>query len=133
MIYPYETAVTNKQNGITYWHSCGDASPIICFVKQLKGLQLFDVSPWTDWETAAKQLRGTSIALEVRMHPTKDVLLTDEAAIRAKIARVREVFDGFRVTVRADGLGMVSSINKDLPKMLRWCSIADEMLRPANN
>jgi len=132
-IYPYETLVTNNQNGITYWHSCGNASPIIRFVKQLKGLRLFDVSPWTDWETAAKQLRDTSIALEVRMHPTKDVLLADEAAIRAKIARVREVFTGFPVTVRADGLGMLSSIDKDLPKMLRWCSIADEMLHPANN
>jgi len=128
-IFPYEMAVAQYQNGISYWHSCGDSSPILRFVKQLKGLQMHDVSAWTtDWDIVSKALKGTGIALEVRMHPVRDVLYADEPHIRAKLARVRETFAGLPITVRADGMQLMSSLQNDVSKIRRWGEIADEML-----
>ena len=97
-------------------------------VMKLKGLQLFDVSPWSQWNATAKKLMGSGIAAEVRMHPVKEVILADETHMREKLTKVRETFEGIPVTVRADGLGIVNSMERDLPKMIRWCRIADEIL-----
>ena len=127
-VFPYETEIADFQNGITYWHSCGDSGPILKFVKKLKNLQMHDVSAWTDWDVAAVELKGTGIALEVRLHPVKDVLFASQEQMRDKLRRLRETFTGLPVTVRADGLQSVTNLKDDLKKICEWSAIANEML-----
>lgn len=129
-IFPYEQKVSTYQNGISYWHSCGDTAPILRDVKKLCGLQMFDVSAFiSDWDTVVAELDGTGIAAEVRMHPVQDVLFSDEAHIREKIKRIRDTFAGLGVTLRADGMQPMTTIPNDTAKIQRFADIAKEMLR----
>jgi uroporphyrinogen-III decarboxylase len=129
-VFPYEQKVSIYQLGISYWHSCGDTAKILCDVKKLYGLQMFDVSAFiSDWDTVAKELAGTGIAAEVRMHPVQDVLFCDEGHIRGKLKKVRDTFEGLNVTVRADGMQPMTTINQDTEKIRAFAAIAKEMLR----
>jgi len=128
-VFPYEQQAARFQNGITYWHSCGDTGPLLPELKHLYGLQMYDCSAWTDWQTAADALRDTEIAVEVRMHPVRDVMFADEAQIRRRLAHVREVFSGMKLTVRADGFQPMGALEDDTEKIRRFARIAAEMLR----
>ncbi len=129
-VFPYEQKVSMYQNGITYWHSCGDTAKILQDVKKLHGLQMYDVSAFTsDWDTVVSELTGTGIAVEIRMHPVQDVLFSNPDHIRAKIKRVRDTFSGLRVTLRADGMQPMTTVEQDTAKIQEFANIAKEMLR----
>ena len=129
-VFPYEQKVSTYQHGISYWHSCGDTAKILCDVKKLFGLQMFDVSAFiSDWDTVAAELAGTGIAAEVRMHPVRDVLFAEPAHIREKLKRMRDTFAGLSVTVRADGMQPMTTVAQDTAKIQEFAAIAKEMLR----
>jgi uroporphyrinogen-III decarboxylase len=128
-IFPYEEKVAAFQNGISYWHSCGNTGPILKYVLKLPGLMMQDVSAWTDHKTASQEIAGTGIAAEVRLHPVQDVLYADEAHIRAQLKTIREVFQGIPLTVRADGMQLMGSVEHDVEKIRQWGKIASELLR----
>lgn len=129
LIFPREQELAQFQNGISYWHSCGNTAPFLKHLKTMHRLEMYDCSAWTDWETVARELQGTDIAIEVRMHPIRDVLLADESHIRATLNRVRDVFGGMRVTVRADGFQVARNLEDDTRKIQEFSRIAAEMLR----
>ena len=129
-VFPYEQKVSTYQNGISYWHSCGDTAKILHDVKKLHGLQMYDVSAFiTDWDTVVSELEGTGIAAEIRMHPVQDVLFSDAVHIREKIRRIRDTFAGLKVTLRADGMQPMTTIAQDTVKIQAFADIAKEMLR----
>lgn len=129
LIFPYEQELARYQNGISYWHSCGNTGRFLPQLKTMHNLEMYDCSAWTDWETVAKELQGTDIAIEVRMHPVRDVLLADETHIRNTLNRVRDVFGGMRVTVRADGFQVARNLEDDTKQIQKFSQIAAEMLR----
>lgn len=57
------------------------------------------------------------------------MLLADEAHIRANLQRVRDVFGGMRVTVRADGFQVARNLEDDTRQIQKFSRIAAEMLR----
>lgn len=129
LIFPREQELALYQNGLSYWHSCGNTAPLLKNIKKLHKLEMYDCSAWTDWETVAKELQGQDIAVEVRMHPVKDVIMADEAHMREKLTRFREIFGGMRATVRADGFQVVRSMEEDTKQIQKFAQIAAEMLR----
>lgn len=129
-VFPYEQKVSTYQNGISYWHSCGDTAKILHDVKKLCGLQMYDVSAFiSDWDTVLTELTGTDIAAEVRMHPVQDVLFSDPTHIRKKLKRIRDTFAGLNVTIRADGMQPMTTMAQDTAKIQAFADIAKEMLR----
>lgn len=129
LIFPFEQELAQFQDGISYWHSCGNTGRFLPNIKKIHKLEMYDCSAWTDWETVAKELQGVDMAIEVRMHPVRDVLLADEAHIRSTLGRVREVFGGMRVTVRADGFQVARNLEDDTRQIQKFSQIAAEMLR----
>lgn len=129
LIFPREQELALYQNGLSYWHSCGDTGRLLPNIKKLHKLEMYDCSAWTNWETVAKELQGVDMAIEVRMHPIRDVLLADEAHMREMLKRVRDVFGGMRVTVRADGFQVARNLEDDTKQIQKFSRIAAEMLR----
>lgn len=129
VIFPFEQELAEFQDGLTYWHSCGDTGNLLKDIKRLHKLEMYDCSAWTNWETVAREMQGVDMAIEIRMHPVGDVLLAEEAQIREKLGRIREMFAGMRVTVRADGFQILQNLEDDTKKIQQFGRIAAEMLR----
>jgi len=89
---------------------------------------MIHISPWTDLEQSAANLADSGIALEVVLHPLTDIQKATEGRIRSHLAHVRSVTQGVSITVRADGLQVISSAKEDLKKIKRWVDIAQSIL-----
>lgn len=127
-IFPYELRISEFHKGLSYWHSCGKTHDLLPMVKKLFGLELYDVSAWTDWETSICEMQDTNIALEIRMHPVKDVLYAEEDEMRKKLLKVRKLFMGVPITVRADGQQLMRNLETDVQSIQKWSRIAAEIL-----
>ena len=135
MKYLLSRRLRPADSAVPYFHQVRLAASGLIFkdfplnIKKLHKLEMYDCSAWTDWETVAKELQGQDIAVEVRMHPVKDVIMADEAHMREKLTRFREIFGGMRATVRADGFQVVRSMEEDTKQIQKFARIAAEMLR----
>lgn len=126
-VFPYESRIAEFHGGLSYWHSCGKTHDLLPMVKKLHGLEMYDVSAWTDWEKSIEELKDTGIALEVRMHPVEDVLFAEEKNIVSKLKKIRVMFDGLPVTVRADGQQLMRDLETDVQSIKRWSEIAEDI------
>ena len=72
-------------------------------------------------------MKDTGIALEVRMHPVEDVLFAEEKNIVSKLKKIRVMFDGLPVTVRADGQQLMRDLETDVQSIKRWSEIAEDI------
>jgi hypothetical protein len=132
LVFPFEKEIAEYQGGITYWHSCGNTTPILRYVKQLKGLELYDSSAWCDFHVSAAELKDTGIAMEIRQNPVSDVLYADEASIRRKLADILYTCRDVPITVRADGMQSADGMDKDMEHIRRWADTANIVLRRAS-
>lgn len=127
-VLPYEVELSEFYGGITYWHSCGNITPLQNLIKCIPNLQMLHISPWTDLQKSVENLADSGIALEVVLHPLTDVQKADEVAIVSCLTRIRDLTRGVPTTVRADGLQVISSVEEDVKKIKQWAKIATSIL-----
>jgi hypothetical protein len=64
LVQPYEMAIAALHGGISYWHSCGDTTPLLGQLAALP-LELFHTGPWTSVREAAEVFGPRGVALEI--------------------------------------------------------------------
>jgi uroporphyrinogen-III decarboxylase len=81
-IFPYEEKTAEfYENGIFYFHSCGNLSRLYNSIQKLPGLGRIEVSPVSDLELAARTFSPKNVILHKRLDPRKDVYVsTNEMA-----------------------------------------------------
>jgi uroporphyrinogen-III decarboxylase len=126
-ILPYEQEMSYFHHGIAYWHSCGITTPLLNLIKQIDGLDMFHVGPWTDFAEANKVF-GKTTALEYCQNPISDIYSASEDDIRKKLIYVLNSGKGNAYTIRADGLQKRYSLEDDLKKIFDWMKVAKSIL-----
>jgi hypothetical protein len=127
-VLPYEADLSVFHGGITYWHSCGNITPLLDSIRTIPNLEMVHISPWSDIRKAVESLRGRGIALEIVLHPYADVQGAPREHIVAHLKSVRKLVEGIPSTVRADGLQVLTSVQQDVKKIKQWADIANELL-----
>ncbi len=69
---------------------------------------------------------GDNIALEICLHPVNDIVMANEATIRAKLEDIIEKCPHKNYSVRADALMPQGDLEPQLEKISQWESIASE-------
>jgi hypothetical protein len=127
-VLPYETELSDFYGGITYWHSCGNIVQLENLIKTIPNLEMVHISPWSNLKESVNNFRGSDISLEVVLHPLKDVQSISIEGITNHLTSIRETTAGLPVTVRADGLQLITSLEGDLNSILQWAQVAREVL-----
>jgi hypothetical protein len=127
LVLPYEVELSNFHGGILYWHSCGDNTLMLPFIKRIPGLEMLHVGPWTDVGNAARVFGG-SVPLEICLHPVRDVQSATPAWIERKLTDIKRACGSHAYTVRADGIQVLYGLAADLERISRWISVADRIL-----
>ena len=127
-VFPQEKEWGLFHGGIDYWHSCGRIDPVLHLIKELPGLRMVHISPWTDLKKAVEILSGTGIILEVVMNPIDDVLAASSQEIQDKLKHVRDLCAHVPFILRADAFQVYSKPEQDLEKIRLWIKAARSVL-----
>ena len=127
-VLPYETELSDFYGGISYWHSCGNIVQLENLIKTIPNLEMVHISPWSDLQASVDNFSGSDISLEVVLHPLRDVQKTTAEEITAHLTSIREITAGLPVTVRADGLQSITTLENDLNSILQWTRGARKVL-----
>ena len=120
-IQPYNAEIAALV-GYTYYHGCEDLSKKCAVIKDLPGLRLFHVSPWTPARPIAECF-GTGCVLEVHSHPTGVLYTYTDAEIREELqTRSDEVGDAPHTSALAD----VEEVSGKTDKLIRWAELAQD-------
>jgi uroporphyrinogen-III decarboxylase len=81
-MFPYEEKIAEfYENGIFYFHSCGNLTRLYDSIARLPGLGRIEISPVSDLEAATRTFGPRNIILHKRLDPRKEVYVnTDEMA-----------------------------------------------------
>ena len=90
-IFPYEQKIAEfHDNGIFYFHSCGNLTRLYDRIAALPGLRRIEISPASDLELAAQIFGPRRVILHKRLDPQRDVYVTSDemrARLRTLIAK----------------------------------------------
>jgi uroporphyrinogen-III decarboxylase len=107
-ILPYEQKLANSfDEGVFYYHSCGNLTPILEEISELKGLRLLHVSPWTDLGKAVESIKGKRTILEKRMHCERDVLYCTPKEMKGKLSEIVNAGQDTTMEIKATSLDRV--------------------------
>lgn len=129
LVLPCEKVYADTFGGLTYWHSCGDVTPMIPAIQEIRNITIFHVGPWTDLAKAAEVFGD--VTLDVCLD-SMDIYQASEADMRAKITdivRTCRQCNAQSFSIRPGILQAFSSINEDLASVARWVEVAKETLK----
>jgi len=86
-ILPYEKQLIEYYGELGYFHSCGDLTPLLHYIKPLAP-KLLQVSPWTDLEAACAAFAGTDTVLDIWAHVSDDVMYATGEHARQAMSRI---------------------------------------------
>lgn len=90
-IYPYERRLSEfYEEGISNYHSCGNLTPFLERIREIRGIRYLHVSPWTDLKAAIEKFRGRRVVIYKRMHPVADVAMRSREEMEAILRDVLE-------------------------------------------
>ncbi len=120
VLFPAEKKLADFYNGVRYYHSCGNLTPLLPRLTTLSGLQILHISSWTDIQKAY-DLTGPDVTLQIALHPEDDVINASEEHIRKKTRTLLEAVKERKTWICADA---IYSGNLDAVK--RWLSITKD-------
>jgi len=110
--FPSEKEIERKYK-IKYWHSCGDTTKLLADISKLDNLDVFHVGPWTDLKQVLDTFSGKNTALEICLHPIRDVLKCAEP--RLKILKVLKTCNNkLPFYIRIDALQSMQKVEETL-------------------
>ncbi|MDW7674417.1 MAG: uroporphyrinogen decarboxylase family protein [Bacillota bacterium] len=126
--FPYELELSEFYGGINYWHSCGNITKMLEYIRQIPNLEMINISSWTNYEAAASMC--PDIALEICLKPTTDVYHARKEHIVKVVNRVQDICARHNVKsyqIRAGSLqGYGETIEGDFAKIARWIKVVKE-------
>ena len=126
LVLPVEKQYAAAFGGLTYWHSCGDATPMISAIREIPDIAIFHVGPWTDVGQAAAIFGD--VTLDICLD-SLDVYQASEEAMRTKVnsilRRCRE-HGAQSFSIRPGILQAFGAIEEDLASIARWVREARE-------
>jgi hypothetical protein len=126
-ILPHERTLGEFHGEITYWHSCGNTTPMARDISGMGCVGLLDVSGWTDLETVLKTVDARHQRFEIRFNPVKD--LQDATAehmarqIRRKLELCRQ-YDVDAFTLRVSGIQPWENLAADMAQLRTWLELS---------
>lgn len=130
-ILPYEIELSKFHGGVSYWHSCGNITPILELIRQIPGLEMLNISAWTDYKKAAEIC--SDIPLEICLDAVSDVYQADYSQMRFKINDILTICASSDVkayTIHLLGISpYFKSIDDDLYRLKQWLKIAKELAK----
>lgn len=126
---PYEKELSNFHNGIAYWHSCGNITKMLEDIRTIPGLQMVNISSWTDYETAARIC--PDIALEFCLRPSTDVYGAKEEHMERSIRKIMDICKVHQVEsyhIRAGSLQSYSkTVQEDFSIIQKWINLVQRI------
>ncbi|MHB8279134.1 MAG: uroporphyrinogen decarboxylase family protein [Candidatus Humimicrobiaceae bacterium] len=117
-IFPYEKQLADFYGGIGYYHSCGDLTHLLPYIKELPGLEVFHVGPWTNLKKA-RDIMGKDVILQCCLFAERDIFFADESQMKKKMHTVLEENQGGKLQIVAD-----SFMTGPWEKVKTWLKIA---------
>ena len=115
--------------GINSIHSCGNQTPVQRYMLELKSLENFEVSPWTDLEQTVKNLPHSK-HLMVGLHPN-DVVAASPQEMRARLEKIAVTLTGWNYDVGTSGLTPITpNLTDMIIKIRTWTKLAREIFEP---
>jgi len=127
-VLPYEKELCAFHGGISYWHSCGDITPLLKLIREIPEIDMLHVGPVTHLETAVNVFKDTPI--EKCLHPLRDVQEITEQQMEYRLKELMQEANGVSVTFRADAIQILHSMNQELVKIKLWISTAQHIVKP---
>jgi hypothetical protein len=128
-VLPRYLEIEAFHGGIRHIHSCGNQAPLQRDLLQIKSLDEFEVSPWTDLERTLLNIPADK-KLIISLHPN-DVLLASPADMRMKLERIALLCRARRYEVVTSGLTPITPDPQEYIDRIRlWTSTAVDVLRP---
>ena len=121
--HQYERELANfYPKGIFYFHSCGNITPFLDIIADLRGLRRLHISPATDFEVAVHKLGGR-LAFQKRMRPLDDLALCDARNMRLRIEEVLRVGRGSSMELDPGPI-----LDVPLEKVKTWIDVAKKTI-----
>ncbi len=118
-VLPYEADLAEYFGGIDYWHSCANVTPLLPYIARLPKLRMMDVGPWTALQPAVDLFgRRPGSSIMKRLHPVSEVLMADEARIRARLLQIKATCYDVPYMLFFDGLNVLDSVEKSVRQVL---------------
>lgn len=121
-ILPYEKQLAEFYGGISYYHSCGNLTHLLEYIKEIPGLEVFHVGPWTDLKKA-RDILGNDITLQCCLFAERDIFYSDQSQMKKKINDILEENQGGKLQIVAD-----SFMKGPWEKVKVWLDIAREIV-----
>jgi hypothetical protein len=123
VVWPVEKELSVQEGGVEYWHSCGNTSRMMEWIRKLPNCASFHVSAWSDCEMAA-QIYDRDQVLQISVHPIRDVLGATERVVEERITKIVNALGKHRAYVFADGFQSYMGMPEQIKKIQDWIRIA---------
>ncbi len=128
-VFPYEKELCEYQNGVVYWHSCGDITHLLPFIREIPKISILNVSSWTNAKEAIKVF-GSDTPLEICFHPIEDMLGATpekmEIKIREKLKICKEL-EPLAWNFRVEAVQGEKTPQEDIEHIQTWMKIARKL------
>ena len=128
LVLPEEKAYASVFGGLMYWHSCGNVTPMIPAIREIDGITIFHVGPWTDLAKAAGLFGDTTLDVCLT---SLDVYQASEVQMRDQVLRIVQTcreHGAQSFSIRPGILETFQSVEQDLASAARWVRIAKQTL-----
>lgn len=123
IIFPSEKKLNDFYGGTRYYHSCGNLTPFLSKLTQLKELQMLHIGPWTDIEKAKEITHTMDIVLQLAVHPEGDIFNITEEAAYEKLLTFVSVLKGRNSWICADAI-----YSGDFNRIKSWLALAKKVV-----
>ena len=129
-VLPRYLEVEAFHGGINSIHSCGNQAPVQRYLLELKTLNNFEVSPWTDLDQSVKNLPPRK-HLMISLHPN-DVVAASPQEMQAKLEKIAFTLTQRNYDVGTSGLTPITPNLQDLIRHIQtWTHLARVIFEPA--
>jgi hypothetical protein len=127
IVWPIEKELSVKEGGIVYWHSCGDTTKMMKWIRKLPDLRMCHVSAWCDCVKAA-EVYGTEQALQVCVHPIREVLDATLSQMEERIKQIVGALGDHRFYINADCIQACLDMPVQIKKIQNWVETARRVI-----
>lgn len=125
-IHPHEVQLNEAFGLVTYYHSCGNLTPMMHHIDRLPNIRMLDLGPYTEKAAALRALQKEYL-FELRVQPEHDLLQASSTEMRAVLEQQVSVCKQFNVgavTFRASGMQPVFTESlRVIGKIREWIDI----------
>lgn len=132
LILPYELMLYNMGNKISYWHSCGNITPLVNSIAKIPSIDLIQVSPFTDLEKVIEVFKERSTAFQIWMHPVRDILFASLEHMENALSNIKRTCEKFGVQnycIVSGHIQPMMDLNQQEVKTRQWLNIFQKIFR----